>query len=261
MKTNKAKEIIENALDSLVESLEKGQSDVLKSYLETMSRFNNYSLRNIMLIAGQRPEATRVAGFHAWRKLGRYVQKGEKGIAIVAPLIYKEESTEDEPGGASVTTINGYKVVYVFDIGQTNGEELPAPSRVQGDPSQHIEKLEKFIASEGIVLKYINSSKFEGRSLGGKILIRRGLTPAEDFSVKVHELAHEFLHHSSEKYSKTQVETEAEAVAFVVSSAIGLDANTAFSDYIQMYQGDKETLMSSIQRIKDTSGRILAGLG
>ena len=257
MKANKATESIENALDSLVESLENGQSEVLKSYLETMSRFHNYSLRNLMLIAMQRPEATRVAGFHAWRKSGRYVQKGEKGIAIVAPLLYKKAS--DEPDSTEVD-IQGYRVVYVFDVSQTDGQELPMHSRVQGDPNEYVGRLEKLIASEGIVLEYADSSKYDGRSLGGKIVIRKGLSPAEDFSVKVHELAHEFLHHSPGKFSKTQVETEAEAVAFVVSSAIGLDANTAFSDYIQLYEGDKETLMASIQRIKDTSGRILEGL-
>ncbi len=260
MKKNKAREIIEKALDSLVESLEKGQSEVLKSYLETMSRFHNYSLRNIMLIAMQRPEATRVAGFHAWRKLGRYVNKGEKGIAIVAPMIYKKEC-EDERSETSDNTINGYKVVYVFDVKQTDGHELAIPSQVQGDPMDYVTKLDNFILSDGIVLEYKSSFEYDGLSLGGKIIIRKGLTPAEDFSVKVHELAHEFLHHSPQRYNKTIVETEAEAVAFVVSSAIGLDANTAFSDYIQMYKGDKETLMNSIQRIKEVSGRILEGLG
>ena len=149
----------------------------------------------------------------------------------------------------------------MFDVSQTDGQELPMPSRVQGDPTEHVARLEKLIASEGIVLEYADLSEYDGRSLGGTIIIREGLTPAEDFSVKVHELAHEFLHHSPEKFSKTQVETEAEAVAFVVSSDIGLDANTAYSDYIQLYKGDKETLMRSIQRIKDTSGRILEGLG
>jgi antirestriction protein ArdC len=260
MTKNKATELIENALDSLVESLEKGQSAVLKSYLETMSRFHNYSLRNIMLIAMQRPNATHIAGFHAWRKLGRYVQKGEKGIAIVAPMVYKNEAAVDESDEASVSTINGYKVVHVFDVSQTDGQELPTPSCVQGDPNKYVAKLEKLIADKGIALEYSSIISADGYSTGGKIVIRKGLTPAEDFSVKAHELAHEFLHHSGVKLSKTQKETEAEAVAFVVSSAIGLDPNTAFSDYIQTFHGDKETLMGSIQRVKDTSGRIIKGL-
>ncbi len=100
----------------------------------------------------------------------------------------------------------------------------------------------------------------DGCSTGGKITIHSGLSPAQDFSVKVHELAHEFLHHSGEKQSKTQKETEAEAVAYVVCQSIGLDTNTAFSDYILLYKGSKKALIGSIQRIKDVSGKIIAGL-
>lgn len=82
MNNNKANELIENALNSLTESLENGQSDELKKYLETMSRFHSYSLRNIMLIALQKSSATHVAGFHSWKKLGRFVKKGEKAELI-----------------------------------------------------------------------------------------------------------------------------------------------------------------------------------
>jgi len=260
MKNNKAKQLIENALNSLTESLENGQSDELKKYLQTMSRFHQYSLRNVILIALQKPSATHVAGFHSWKKLGRFVKKGENGIVIIAPLVYRKETVENDDNSPNVTEINGFKAVYVFDISQTDGDELPEFARVQGDPSRYLEKLGNFISANGITLEYSDTLHADGCSSGGKITIRSGLSPAQDFSVKVHELAHEFLHHSGEKLSKTQKETEAEAVAYVVCQSIGLDTNTAFSDYIQLYKGDKETLISSIQRIKDISGRILAGL-
>ena len=260
MKNNKAKQLIENALNSLTESLENGQSDELKKYLQTMSRFHQYSLRNIMLIALQRPSATHVAGFHTWKKLERFVKKGETGIVIIAPLVYKKETIENDDNCPNVTEINGFKAVYVFDISQTDGDELPEFARVQGDPTRYQEILGNFISANGITLEYSDTLHADGCSSGGKITIRSGLTPAQDFSVKVHELAHEFLHHTGEKLSKTQKETEAEAVAYVVCQYISLDTNTAFSDYIQLYNGEKETLISSIQRIKDVSGRILAGL-
>jgi hypothetical protein len=77
MNNNKAKHLIENALTSLTESLEAGQSDELKKYLQNMSRFHQYSLRNVMLIALQKPDATHVAGFHTWKKLGRFVKKAQ----------------------------------------------------------------------------------------------------------------------------------------------------------------------------------------
>ncbi len=94
MKNNKAKEMIENALSLLTESLERGQSDELKRYLQTMSRFHRYSFGNILLIALQKPDATHVAGFHTWKKLGRFVKKGENGIVIIAPLVFKKETDE-----------------------------------------------------------------------------------------------------------------------------------------------------------------------
>jgi len=260
MKNNKAKQLIENALNSLTESLENGQSDELKKYLQIMSRFHQYSLRNVMLIALQKPSATHVAGFHSWKKLGRFVNKGENGIVIIAPLVYKKETVENDDNSSNVTEINGFKAVYVFDISQTDGDELPEFARVQGDPSRYQEMLGNYISANGITLEYSDTLHADGCSSGGKITIRSGLSQAQDFSVKVHELAHEFLHHSGEKLSKTQKETEAEAVAYVVCQSIGLDTNTAFTDYIQLYRGDTETLINSIQRIKDVSGRILAGL-
>ena len=260
MKNNKAKQLIENALTSLTESLENGQSDELKKYLKTMSRFHNYSFRNVMLIALQKSNATHISGFHTWKKLGRFVKKGEKGITIIAPLVFKKEAVENNDNSSNVSEINGFKAVYVFDISQTDGDELPEFARVKGDPIHYQEILSNFISTNGISLEYSDSLHADGCSSGGKITIRSGLTPAEDFSVKVHELAHEFLHHTGEKLSKTQKETEVEAVAYVVCQSIGLDTNTAFSDYIQLYKGNQEILLNSIQRIKDVSGTILQAL-
>lgn len=188
-------------------------------------------------------------------------REGQKGIAIIAPLLYKKETAPVDTDKSDLAALIGFRVVYVFDISQTNGDELPEPSHVKGDPAQYIPKLDALIDGRGILLEYADTLRPEGASHGGKIVIRSGLSPARDFAVKVHELAHEILHHSAERFSKVEVETEAEAVAFVVCSSIGLDANTAFSDYIQMHQGDSKTLMGSLQRIRETSGVILEGLG
>ena len=100
----------------------------------------------------------------------------------------------------------------------------------------------------------------DGLSCGGKILIRSGLGPAEEFSVLVHELSHERLHKQGQaerKPSRTIREVEAEAVAFVVSQAVGLECGTAASDYIQLYDGKKETLMASLERIQATAREII----
>jgi len=103
-------------------------------------------------------------------------------------------------------------------------------------------------------------SDAEGVSGKGTILIRQGLAPAAEFSVVVHELAHEMLHWSEEKPSKTVCETEAEAVAFVVCEAVGLETATASSDYISLYQGKKETLVASLGRIQQTARVIIEGV-
>ena len=118
--------------------------------------------------------------------------------------------------------------------------------------------MKALVAKQGIKLEYSNRiGPAEGASEGGRIILRTDLEPAAEFSVLVHEHAHERLHQGKEKDSKTVRETEAEAVAFAVCQAVGLDTNTASSDYIQLYDGKKETLLASLQRIKETAGEII----
>src|SRR6185437_13370112 len=99
MQVEQAKQLASNAIEQLRQALEGGHSERLKEYLAAMARFRRYSWGNVMLIASQKPNATHVAGFHAWHKLGRFVKKGEKGILILAPIIRKkaENNAETEP--------------------------------------------------------------------------------------------------------------------------------------------------------------------
>src|SRR5437016_13287632 len=95
-KTRNNQELVKASIDALVKSLEAGQSEVLSSYLTAMAQFHNYSFQNILLIASQRPTATKVAGIRTWNELGRRVRRCEKGIMMFAPLIgYKRKP--DEP--------------------------------------------------------------------------------------------------------------------------------------------------------------------
>src|SRR5438093_3150171 len=120
--------------------------------LKTMAQFHRYSFHNVCLIARQRPDATRVAGFHAWRKLGRFVRKGEKGIAILAPIVgRKEAETEDGDSRAVV----GFRAAYVFDVAQTDGEPLPEAAEAGGNPGASTDRLKAAIASRGIALDYV----------------------------------------------------------------------------------------------------------
>jgi hypothetical protein len=124
-----AKEVIAANVQALIEQLEAGHSEALTAYLNAMSRFHNYSFGNILEIARQRPDATRVAGFWKWKELGRSVKKGEKGIRILAPIIgvrgKKDEEAEKDLTRQNVPILVGFRAAYVFDVSQTEGVDLP----------------------------------------------------------------------------------------------------------------------------------------
>lgn len=264
MTTEQAKSLSEDAITRLMEALEQGQSDALKTYLQVMSRFHRYSWGNILLIYSQQPQATRVAGFHAWLKLGRYVRKGEKGIVILAPMVGRKRCTDCEVLEEDQRTrLFGFRAAHVFDVSQTEGNPLPEFATVQGDPREYTGHLTRFVANQNIVLDYDPGiAPAHGVSRGGRITLFPSLSPAEHFTVLVHELAHEFLHRGDRRNATTHTvrETEAEAVAFVVSSAIGLDTNTASSDYIHLHAGDKATLAESLTLIQQTASLILQAI-
>jgi len=260
MKVEQAKQIASKAIEQLSQALERGQSETLRNYLAAIGRFHRYSLRNVMLIASQNPTATHVAGFHTWRKLGRFVKKGEKGILILAPIIRpKIQSTEQTEADESSMAV-GFRAAYVFDISQTDGQELPEIGNVNGDPREYRERLVNFVTERGIVLEYSQDiAPARGTSAGGKITLLPDLSQAEEFATLAHELAHEMMHRDERRSStsKRSRETEAEAVAFVVCQAIGLETGSAAQDYIQLYEGDAELLTESLEHIQQTATRIL----
>lgn len=259
MKADEAKKIADQALEQLSTALAQGKSASLTRYLAAMSRFHAYSWGNLFLILAQRPDATNVAGFQTWKALGRFVKKGEKGIAIIAPMNIRPREDEQQGAEAPARPVLRFKAVYVFDVTQTDGEPLPTFQRVAGDPGAFVQRLCSLIESHGIALVFdAPAMGADGVSSGGKILVKPDLAPAETFSVLAHEFAHELLHHRGERpASKTVRETEAEAVAFVVCQAIGLSTTTAASDYIQLYDGDKDTLAKSLDRIQRTAAEIV----
>lgn len=265
MKAEQARKMTDDAMAALAESLQQGKSEAITRYLAVMARFHRYSFGNILLILTQRPEATHVAGFNAWRDLRRFVRKGERGIAIFAPMRLRAGGDDDtaEPSAEKPRTVLRFRVVHVFDIAQTDGEPLPEPARVAGDPTVYSDRLRAYVAACGIAFERTEVPfGADGVSTGGRIAVRQGMTPAEEFAVTVHELAHELLHRGEDRksFSKTVRETEAEAVAFVVSAAIGLNTGTAASDYIQLYNGDTDTLSASLDRIQKTASSILTAI-
>ena len=260
-------EAVSAATDQLIASLKAGKSEELTRYIKAMSIFHSYSFSNTMMIICQRPDATRVAGFQAWKALGRNVRKGESGIMIMAPAMSKKRKDEDGialVGDDKTTSHMYFRPVYVFAQEQTEGDELPdlRSSQVEGDVSVHFDRLVKHVESSGITLEYADDMRADGLSHGGKITLKRGMPEAETFSVLCHELGHELLHRGDRRKGTSVVvrETEAEAVAFVVCSSLGLATNDAAVNYIQLYNGDADLLMASLNLIQKAAREILTAI-
>lgn len=262
-----AKEVIAANVKTLIEQLEAGHSDALAAYLNAMSRFHTYSFGNILEIARQRPDATRVAGMYAWNQLGRRVKKGEKSIRILAPIIgvrrKSKEEAEKDITKQNVPVLVGFRSTSVFDVSQTEGKELPEMRQIKGDVRENLDLLRAFIQKQGIDLVFTeNIAPALGMSYGGRIALKPGQSRAEEFSTLVHEVAHEMLHKAERRTATTKAvrETEAEAIAFVVGKAVGLEPGTASADYIHLYHGNASLLAESLEVIQKASAVILAAL-
>ncbi len=274
MKREDAMKMAEEKLQELAQALEQRRSHVLEDYLAAVARLHKYSFRNLMLITSQCPEAVHVAGFHTWRSMDRTVKKGESGIAILAPLI-RRASKEDRPAAnigartdAQETKTDdtsdpmGYRVVYVFDISQTEGKEFSPVTPIANSEAHALRELEGVYELLGITLETSTLGwGTDGVSQIGRVLIKKGLSEAARFSTLAHEVAHEIMHSEQDRrsgqLSKRQMEVEAEAVAFVVCTANGIDCRDQSRDYIHLYNGDAKLLLQSMNRIQQTAAKIL----
>jgi hypothetical protein len=189
-------------------------------------------------------------------------------IRILAPLIGVRRK-EDEEAEKDITRQNapvlvGFRNVYVFDVSQTEGAELPELSaNVTGDVGECRERLVDFIIAQDIKIEFNESiAPALGVSYGGKIVLLPGQSTPEEFSTLVHELAHEMLHKADRRSATTKTvrETEAEAIAFVVCQSIGLDSGRASADYIHLYHGNASLLAESLEVIQEASAVILSAL-
>lgn len=252
MNTN-VQHTIDTSLKRLSDALAAGRSETLTDYLKAMARFHDYSWTNIMLIFTQRPEATRVAGYNTWKKVGRFVMRGEKGIVILAPLMKK-----DDDGSRGVY---GFKAVRVYDYSQTDGRKMPEFDSVHGDPGRFAQSLIDLARDQGIEVEFTDYlGGADGVSTGSTVKVCRDLPDGERFAVLCHELAHSFMHRGERETSTRTRELEAEAVAFVICSVVGLDSYARSRDYIALYQGDDKALGDSLQEIQRTAKFLLSAV-
>ena len=256
-------------------------SDRFFQFLTVMGKFHHYSLCNQYLILSQCPTATRVAGFQTWKSLGRFVKKGEKGIEILAPIpsvVKTEEKRLDENGEETVEEVlrsyMRYRSVYVFDIAQTEGKELPSlgVNELEGSVSD-FEKIFEALCSMSSVPVIVGDESFFLLSPGAKgyysrmnkrIVIRSGMSQVQTIKTLVHELAHSILHSDCESAneSRNQKEVEAEGTAAVVCSYFGINTSDYSVGYVAGWseRNDTSTLLNSLQNIHSCAEQIIVGI-
>jgi len=266
-----AKTTTKELLKDLDKRIEKVQnSKQFKKILESFSKFHNYSYQNNILIQMQKPNATFVAGYKQWEdKFNRHVKKGENGIAILAPYTYKKKETKIktvEIDGEFVEkeveeTVKKtyFKTVYVFDVSQTKGEQLPTiDTSLENKKSDLLKLLKKFSYTEEIKVKTKTlSGTLKVYSEGGKIVLNNNTNNTEKASILVHELAHELLHNKEDRHklNKEVKEMEAESVSFIVMNHFGI--KTKSDKYLALYKKSYD-LEESLFRIKKISSKIIS---
>ena len=247
---------ITDAVTALAAETDKAKQDAtFRAWLTTMGRFYTYSFGNQFLINAQCPTATRVAGYNKWLELKRQVRKGEKAIYITAPIISKGKDTTDD---GDVRRLRGFKATTVFDISQTDGEDLaqaPEHDATEGG-EELLPKLEAAIGNAGIALVYkVITSGAQGLSKGGTIEIDERQGIAAKCGTLVHEFAHEILHKEDRSQGKQQRELEAEAVAYAVLTHYGMQSGSRF--YLASYGITGEMLTASMQTIAKAARQII----
>ena len=290
-KTEKQK--VKEITDKLEEGLkELFESEKYKSYLSTMSKFHNYSFNNTLLIAMQKPEATLVAGYQAWQKnFNRHVNKGERGIRILAPAPYKikEERDKLDPVTGEVMLdkdgtpqteeveikIPAFRAVSVFDVSQTDGE--PLPELEAKELLSTVEGYEDFInAITYVAPAPIGFEDIPGASKGyfniekNRIAVQEGMSESQTLKTMVHETAHSMLHNKevnkedilAPAKDRNTKEVEAESIAFTVCNHFGIDTSDYSFGYIAGWSNGKDMkeLKSSLDTIRRTASELITGI-
>ena len=267
-----------NKIDEITEQLEQGVKNVFesaeyKAYLELVSKFYDYSINNVFLIFMQMPTATHVAGFKAWQdKFKRHVKKGEKGIKILAPCPHKvKKEVEDENGNKTEKEIQytTYRAVSVFDISQTEGEDVPSlTTELTGDVADFATTYKKLESLSPVPVGYeeIKSGAKGYYSPSEKrIAINSGMADVQTLKTLVHEIAHAKLHDEDgeeKDADRGTKEVQAESVAYIVCNELGLDTSDYSLTYVAGWSSGKETkeLTASMDVIKRTAKEMIEAL-
>lgn len=275
----------------ITEKLEYGIKELFESrkyeeYLRTLSKLHNYSFNNTVLISLQKPDASMVAGYTSWQaNFHRNVKKGEQGIKILAPSPYKvwKEVEKTDPVTQNIlldknglpqtervqVIILAYKVAYVYDVSQTEGEEIPEIATILKDEVQEYEKMfsaVKMVSPVPVELKLIEGNANGYYSQTEKVIVvKDGMSQAQTLKTAIHEVSHAILHdkdtgtEKEEQPDRRTKEVEAESVAYTVCCHLGLDTSDYSFGYIAGWSSGKELaeLKASMNVIRDTASMII----
>lgn len=262
------------------EQIEKGIAaiDTDKDWLQFLafqSKFYNYSVGNTMLIYRQNPDASFVKGYRAWNELGRYVKKGSKGIAILAPCVRKTKAENDvadredcksDTAEKDKKTIAGFRIAYVYDIADTAGSDEFLPVLVKGmsgnsDRERTIyEKLRDVISQEHLVLEVTGMASKGAYNLEtGFISINADYDYVQRIKTLLHEYTHavDFTMNPGEDIKKNVRELVAESVAFVVMQYMGFNTSSYSIGYIKSWMKDAEELKNVATTVQKIACRII----
>jgi len=260
-----------------------------RAWLDVAHRFHTYSFHNILLIGAQRPEATTVAGYRAWQALGRQVDKGERGIGILAPVIRRPRADDrgiGEPTGPAgpagagagegddsrTARLAGFRVAYVWDVGQTSGRPLPEQPRPQlltgHAPPGLWESLTGLVAGRGFTVERGDCGRANGITdfTARTVRVRGDVGDAQAVKTLAHEAGHVLLHDPTNRggpvatsagLCRGSVEVEAESLAYLVAAAHGLVTDDYTFPYVTGWAAGI-TGTTPEQAVRDTAGRVLA---
>jgi hypothetical protein len=261
-----------NATDEVALSAE------IRRYLTFFAKFHNYSYHNRILIYIQRPNATKVASYKTWQSKFRQVNKGSKGIMVLAPIISKSKKPEDEEDDINLSSdVKGFRAVSVFDIADTSpmderGEVPETPEWFDDNtPSETADMLfgavSEVAKDMGINITRDASMKGEkGYSAGDHINISSDVEGVGGLSTMIHELAHELMHRKTSSIyyidngggqsAKELKELQAESVSYVVLKHYGIPVSH-HATYLALWKANKERIQNNLEIISKVSQFII----
>lgn len=288
----------QETIDKAIETMNKGiyeylDSDRFKTLLDTMSKFHDYSMNNTLLILGQNPRATHLAGYNKWQQdFNRQVKRGEKGLMIWMPVEIKVKEKQyvlDENGNRIlgddgkfkkeevVVKKHTFKIGYTFDVSQT--EQIEGKEVIELSPVKELEgDVKDYQALTKALMEIspvpITIEAFEGSAKGcynpltNEIKIQPEMSEVQTIKTMIHEIAHSIVHSNENldqlkqkeniEFSKSEREVQAESIAYIVSSHLGIDTSDYSFPYVATWglstePSDLENVKQNLKCIKSTS--------